>query len=240
VAAKADQAVVAATLDDLLERFARIAAPAQRHLAGTTPPELSDDFLPSLSEKSAGGRLRFTEPRAVLTSDVGAEVAHLFDLFVGGAVAEETEVRRTRLKTQLKKFLHDARLLADPSTQETGLSADAEVKGGYSGVKHTVDFASMNGRLVVVETADLTKATRECERQAYEAAAKLNDLRQGWKKRFDGFSVVVLPKGGDKEVLPLKKLLGAYSNLVSFDDERQRGKFRSEVEHSLGRRRLVT
>jgi hypothetical protein len=243
-AAKADQAIVAATLGELQERFANIAehhgVSKQRLIENARPEELGEKFLASLSERGAGGRLRFSEPRAVLASDLESEAEHLFALYVGDRTSEATVARGTRLKTNLKTFFRTAGLLAAPSMKEHGLTADAEVTSSHSGVKHLVDFAYVNGKVVVVETADLTRATRECERQTYEAAAKLSDLQKSWKKRFEAFSVVTLPKGGDREVLPLRKLLGACSTVVSFSDSRQKGKLRTELEQALGRRSLVS
>lgn len=196
----------------------------QQYINTGDKAKLDPEYLNELS-KRAIGKIHFAEPAGILTKDPEGDLENLFRRYVGeGSLLSPSSESptRSRLKTSLKRDLARLRLLTTPrgapvSRDRKGLQQDALLNTGVSGASYPVDFSYQNGKLLVVETVDFHKSDNELQRETFGAAFKLTDLMRGWKRRFEGFSVVsgVAARSKDKEAY--LKMLRSGSKVVYYD-----------------------
>jgi hypothetical protein len=203
---------------------------------------LAASYLDELWQRSSG-RIQFSEPRAVLTRDASQECEYLFEAFVGGDAPTAPAVRRSRLKTEVKKDLRQKNLLVTKAGAQlemgrlTAFVENPVIARGYSKAEYTVDFACLNGSVVVVETVDLRKKSpREREHETFESAFKLDDLSRELKEGFSGYTVVATPHELPDSVEGYVKILKAYSEVYMYTVEEERSAFLKKIELLTGGR----
>jgi len=180
-----------------------------------------------LNQYVAFGKIKVGEPRGILVTDIDREADYLFHTFVT-ARKEDKQEKRHLFKTQVKGILSEHNLLKHSAQdQGRGFAVNAVIRSKHSKVDHRVDFLNISNAVTVLESVDLRKInSTETERETFEAALKLEDLRQSYGKRnFRGFAIVV-GAGASERATYCMKVLSTYSDdVVDFSRVGMRNKF---------------
>jgi len=188
---------------------------------------LSTEGLAATRSLGDFGKVKLVEARGVLTSDPQRESEYLFQTFVLPKEGPKRE-RLHQFKVEIKNALSKKKLLKrTPNDRNPGFTADAVIKSARSKVEHQVDFLRTAGVVTVLETVDLRKRDRtETEHGTFEAAFKLQDLRQGYGKgKFRGFSLVTGVGTSDEKKYCLNVLRAYSEEVVDFSSQNDRERF---------------
>jgi len=184
--------------------------------------------------RMAYGKIKLSEPRGALVSDIMKETDYLYNAFVFQKMEKRKQIN-TQFKSEVKRVLSERNLLKGiKETHNSGFLVNAAIKSKHSKVQHNVDFLRMNGHITVLESVDLKHIdSTPAEHKTFEAALKLEDLRESYGKReFKGFAIVS-GVGDSAEAEYCLKVLRAYSDqVIDFSIVKARDVFLSKLEHS--------
>lgn len=190
---------------------------------------LKEDFLTILAKESYG-KIQFTDPRGGVGEDLKSQVNMMFTTFVGDENVEKG-VKQSRFKTQLKDEFRQRKWLLNKkkNSGKIGIEVDAKINGSKSGVNHVVDFALQNGKLLVIETLDMSKDSKSIEAETYEAAFKIDDLTRG-RNDVETISIISGLKGKECRCESFFKILKTYStNVIKYSEDNEKNSFLGEI-----------